>query len=103
MCMKYRTRINLDKQYVTEFWQTCYKIISVERRSWAAFKRGSQLKASPANGENFELRFSRPLFGADVVVITPLPLLPQIAVTAESDCTDEGREDFDEIDRVLGA
>ena len=70
-------------------WQSCYKIISVERLSCAALSRGSQLKASAANGENFEVRLTRPVFGADVVVVTTVePLLLRIAVTADNDCID---------------
>lgn len=68
-----------------EIWQSCYKIISVERLSCAAFSIGSQLNASAAKGENLELRFTRPLLGAEVVVITLDPLLPQMAVTADKD------------------
>lgn len=45
------------------------------------------MKASAANGENFEVRLTRPVFGADVVVVTTAePLLLHIAVTADKDC-----------------
>lgn len=49
------------------------------------------MNASVAAGENLEVRFTRPLLGADAVVTTEAPLLPQMAVTvvtALSDCSD---------------
>lgn len=67
-----------------------YKIISVDRRSCPK-SIGSQLNVSVAAGANLEVRFTRPLLGAEAVVTTEAPLLPQIAVTvvtALSDCSD---------------
>lgn len=52
---------------------------------------GSQLNASADVDENFKVRFTRPLHGAEAVVTTDAPLLPQMVVTvvtALSDCID---------------
>lgn len=49
------------------------------------------MNASVEAGENLEVRFTRPLLGADAVVTTAAPLVPQMAVTVEtalSDCSD---------------
>lgn len=47
------------------------------------------MNASAASGENFDVRLTRPVFGAEAVVVTTAELLLlRIAVTADKDCID---------------